>query len=112
MIRIYIAGPYTSGDTAVNVRKAIEAADVLMRRGFAPYVPHLTHFWHLLFPHAIEDWYALDLEWLEHCHAVLRLPGDSPGADAEVARATELKIPVYFGMENFPKLTRSVPGAG
>lgn len=42
--RVYVAGPYTNGDVAVNVRTAYEAADRLADLGFAPFVPHSTHF--------------------------------------------------------------------
>jgi len=43
-----IAGPYTRGDVAVNVRNAYEVANRLADLGFAPFVPHATHFWHML----------------------------------------------------------------
>jgi hypothetical protein len=45
--RIYVAG---KGDVAVNVRNAHMAANKLADLGFAPFVPHATHFWHMLFP--------------------------------------------------------------
>lgn len=95
MKRVYIAGPYTKGDVAVNVRNAILAASDLADRGFAPYVPHLTHFWHIVSPRPYEEWLRLDLEFLPICDAVLRLPGKSSGADAEVDEALRLSIPVY-----------------
>jgi hypothetical protein len=95
MTRVYVAGPYTNGDTAENVRNAIYAGNNLRALGFTPLIPHLTHFWHLVLPHAIDYWYAYDLEWLELCDAVLRLPGESRGADAEVKRAQELGLPVF-----------------
>jgi hypothetical protein len=41
--RIYVAGPYTKGD-AVNVRNAYMAVNKLADLGFAPFVPHATHF--------------------------------------------------------------------
>ena len=94
-MRVYVAGPYSRGDVAENVRLAVLVADDLLDAGHAPYVPHLTHFWHLLKPREYEDWLRLDLLWLEQCEAVLRLPGESPGADREVARARELGLPVY-----------------
>ena len=40
--KVYIAGPYTKGDVALNVRKAYEAANQLADLGFAPFVPHAT----------------------------------------------------------------------
>lgn len=100
MKRIYVAGPYTHGDVAVNVRKAISMAHELARRGFAPYVPHLSHFWHLVYPRPYREWMALDRVWLVQCDAVLRLPGLSPGADEEVAVAAQLGMPVYTALQD------------
>ena len=60
--RIYIAGPYTNGDVAVNVRTAYEAANQLADLGFAPFVPHATHFWHMLFPRPLASSKANDLQ--------------------------------------------------
>lgn len=97
--RIYIAGPYTKGDVAVNVRSAYGAANSLADLGFAPFVPHATHFWHMLFPRPYEFWLDLDNQFLSCCEAVLRLPGESHGADGEVALARKLGIPVFTEIE-------------
>jgi hypothetical protein len=93
--RVYVAGPYSGGDTAVNVRTAIIAANQLRDRRFAPFVPHLTHFWHLVCPRDYEDWLDLDNQFLPCCDCVLRLPGESSGADKEVELARSLGLPVY-----------------
>jgi hypothetical protein len=93
--KIFIAGPYTQGDPAVNVKKAVEVADFLLEMGHFPYVPHLNHFWHMLHPHPYETWTEADLIWLCVCDAVVRLPGYSPGADEEIRRAEWEGIPVY-----------------
>lgn len=85
MVKIYVAGPYTQGDVAVNVRNALHAASMLADAGFIPYVPHLSHFWHLVFPRPYEEWLKFDLIWLAQCDACLRLDGPSNGADGEVA---------------------------
>ncbi len=98
---IYIASPYTKGDVAVNVRENVLAADALTERGMVPFAPLLFHFWHLVQPRPYEFWTAMDLAWLERCDALVRLPGESSGADAEVARARELGLPVFFGLEAF-----------
>lgn len=95
---VYIAGPYTRGDVAQNVRAAIFAAEHLAGAGLVPFIPHLTHFWHLLFPHEIAFWYEQDLEWLERCDMLLRLPGESKGADVEVAHARVLELPIYYSV--------------
>ena len=94
-MKIFIAGPYTKGDVAQNVRAAIDAADRLIEAGHVPFVPHLSHFQHLVHPRPYEDWIRLDKEWLKVCDAVVRLPGESPGADRETALARELKISVF-----------------
>jgi len=94
-MRVYIAGPYTKGDVAVNVRRALLMATRLLVMGHAPYVPHLNHLWHLIAPQLYDTWLALDMEWLTQSEAVVRLDGESEGADKEVAKAEELGIPVY-----------------
>lgn len=100
MKKVYISGPYTLGDVAINVRNAIEAGDRLIKEGFIPYLPHLTHFWHLISPHLYEEWLILDLQWIGVCDAVLRLPGESAGADREVDYANNLSIPIFFNFED------------
>ena len=105
--KIYIAGPYTKGDVALNVRNAIKTANELADLSFAPFVPHFTHFWHMLYPRPYEFWLELDNEFLPYCDAVLRIPGESDGADKEVALAKTLGLPVFYGIEtldaHFPK---------
>lgn len=100
-MRVYIAGPITLGDAAINVRNAIEAGTLLLDAGHAPYVPHLNHFWHLVFPRPYEDWLDLDNQFLPLCEALVRLPGESKGSDKEVALALSLGIPVYFSVSEF-----------
>lgn len=93
---VYVASPYTKGDVAVNVRRNVEAADALAREGFIPFAPLLTHFWHLLIPHPYEFWCEMDNAWVEKCCCLVRLQGESSGADKEVALAYAKGIPVYI----------------
>lgn len=93
--KVYVAGPYTLGDVAVNVRNALEAADDVVAHGFIPFVPHLSHFWHFMAPAPYEFWTEYDNEFIPCCQALLQLPGESKGADAEVELARSLGIPVY-----------------
>jgi hypothetical protein len=99
MKKIYVAGPYSNGDVAVNVRNAFQAANDLAELGFAPFVPHYTHFWHLIFPHDYEFWLMLDREFIPLCDAILRIPGDSNGADKEVEYAVEIGIPIFYDID-------------
>ena len=98
-MKIYIASPYTIGDVALNVRKVLLVADRLMSKGHSPYVPHLSHFQHLVCPRPYQDWLDLDFEWLKVCDCVLRLEGESKGADQEVELAKSLGIKVIYNVE-------------
>lgn len=53
IVRVYIAGPYSKGDVLENVRKAVLMGTELFKMGYAPYVPHLTHFWGFSYPNAL-----------------------------------------------------------
>lgn len=93
---VYIASPYALGDVSFNVRESLSMADLLLSRGFIPYAPLLSHFWNIISPKTHSDWLAYDFAWLEKCDCVLRMPGLSIGADAEVRHARELGIPVFY----------------
>ena len=96
---IYVAGPYTRPDPVTNTRAAIFAADALVAAGAAVVVPHLTMLWHLVSPQPLEEWYRRDIDVLDHCDAMVRLPGDSTGADAEAVYASGIGIPVFYSVE-------------
>jgi len=98
-IRVYIAGPYTSGDTILNTRVAMETWLKLWAAGFIPICPHWTMFQHFLTPLPKQEWLEYDSYILAICGAVLRLPGDSEGADQEVEFATHNGIPVFFNID-------------
>ena len=96
---IYISAPYANGDIEDNIKKVIDCADELCELGHVPFIPHLTHLWHLLSPKPADFWLAYDLVFLDFCDALLRLPGESVGADAEVEFATYKFLPVYYSIE-------------
>lgn len=100
--RIYIAGPMTLGDVEDNVQRGLDMYYMLMDKGYIPFCPQLSHYapgpaggepisWH--------QWLVYDEEWVDQCHAVLRLTGDSRGADREEQHAREMGIPVYYSVE-------------
>lgn len=100
-ILIYVAGPlHSSGIELENCKQAIMRAELLLERGFAVFVPHLNAFWNFMSPHPPADWLENDLVILARCDAVFRLPGESKGADAEEAYATECGIPVFRDLES------------
>ena len=49
---------------------------------------------------------------LERCDAVLRIPGDSRGADMDVARARALGIPVITDVRELPARPPAAAPAG
>ncbi len=98
---IYIAAPYTINDPVTNTGDAIRSANILAEEGYIPFIPHLTLFWHYLRPHSIDFWYKYGIEWLKKCDCLIRLPGESSGADREIAIAELLRIPIYYSILEF-----------
>ncbi len=95
---MYVSAPLSGADIFTNVHRAIQAAEMLRHVGAVPLVPHTGVLWAMVAPGAsYEDFMRLDLALLERSDAVLRLPGESIGADREVAHARELGIPVFEG---------------
>lgn len=101
-MRVYVAGPLDSfGIRKQNVNMALEAASLLLEAGHEPFVPHLTASWHDRHPQPRERWLQWSMAWLSCCHALVRIPGASPGSDQEVNQARSLSIPVFFSAEEF-----------
>ena len=103
--RVYVAGPITVGDVAANVQQAITAGLDLLNRGYAPFIPHMSHFaepaatWDKN-PKRYEEWLELDRSFIVTCDAILRLPGFSKGADREVKWAYEIGVPVFYSLSS------------
>lgn len=93
---VYIASPYTIGDKTYNVARQMRLAHRLIDVQISPIVPLLTHFLELMEHRDEEHWMQMDLAHVAKADAVLRLYGQSAGADREVALAEELEIPVFF----------------
>lgn len=93
---VYIAAPYTKPDPVENTHHAVKIGLQLWEKGICvPIIPHLTLFAHFMRPEPYEYWLAFDMDQLAHCDALLRLPGESAGADGEVAFAYDNGIPVF-----------------
>lgn len=94
--RVYIAGPYTKGDLNKNIRVAMEAAETVISMGFSPFIPHLYFFVELAgYTHGYETWMRIDQDFLYDCQICIRVPGESSGADREVAWCMKNGVPVY-----------------
>lgn len=103
MIKIYIASPYSIGDKQENVNLQLDVAAELLKRGYAPYTPLLTHYQHMRHPREEQDWLKLDFEFLSLCDMLFRIKPTvdgkevpSSGADQEEALARKLEIPVFI----------------
>ena len=113
---ILIAGPYRSGTgddpdlLAANLRALEEAAWPVFRAGHVPMIGE----WVALpvmrgagstgvgDPVSEQVLYPTAERLLQHCDAVLRLPGASTGADQDVRIARERGLPVYERVEDVP----------
>lgn len=91
---VYLAGPITAAPLDAP-RQALAAFQPLRDLGLVPFLPQLTVLAELIDPQPYETWMAYDLEVIDHCAALIRLPGESPGADREVAHARDVGIPVF-----------------
>lgn len=96
---VYISSPYSKGDISENIRRVCLAGDEILKKGHTPLIPHLSLIWHLISPKSWDIWLEIDLTLLSVCDALLRLDGDSTGADLEVKEAERLCLPVYNSLE-------------
>jgi hypothetical protein len=113
---ILIAGPYRSGtgdDPALmeqNLRRLERAAWPIFRAGHVPMIGEWVALPVLssagadgpLSPLAESVMYPTAERLLQHCDAVLRVEGESTGADQDVALARERGLPVYHRVEEIP----------
>lgn len=95
---IYIASPYTLGDKQTNVDKQRSVAHALLDFGYCPVAPLLSHYLEEMRPRPWHEWIQMDFELIRRCDALLRLPGESKGADMEVALARQLGMPVFYSI--------------
>jgi nucleoside 2-deoxyribosyltransferase len=93
---VYVAGPITRGNYINNIRAGVLAGERLRAEGLVPFIPHLSALWELIAPMGYEEIMAVDFAWILRCDALLRMPGESPGAEREVAFALANGIPVFY----------------
>ena len=106
MALIYIASPYSKGDVCENVRYACLSGDAIVAKGHQVFIPHLYHLWNIISPKPYEEWLRISRVWMSYCDALLKLGGESVGADLEVAEAKRLCMPIYYSLEDVPDLTK------
>jgi hypothetical protein len=113
---ILIAGPYRTGTNdepallAQNLARLESAAWPIFRSGHVPMIGEWVALpvlrgaggERLDEPPADAIMYPTAERLLEHCDAVLRLPGASTGADQDVAIAQQRGLPVFTRVEDIP----------
>jgi hypothetical protein len=113
---ILIAGPYASGTNGDpdlmrrNLTRLEEAAWPIFQAGHVPMIGEWVALPVLSSagasgptdPLAQQVMYPTAERLLQHCDAVLRLPGESKGADQDVAIARGRGIPVYTSLAEVP----------
>ena len=103
---IYLATPYASPNTAVRLyrfQSVNEVAAILINKGLMVFSP-ISHSHPIALasdlPMGWEYWKEFDLFMLNQCTElwVLKLDGwrESIGVQAEIARAEELKLPIWY----------------
>lgn len=127
--RIFISGPISKGDIFENIKQAEVAFEKLAKAGLAPFCPHWACYGKNVFEKTMiddgdgcmgeqrvrvliaspkpmtmglthEQFIEIDLSWVSTCDAILRLPGESIGADMETAFAVENGIPVFTDIDD------------
>lgn len=114
MMWIMISGPYThgSGDPQVwnkNLAYLNHVALAVCRKGYMPVIG-VNHVLPLIDAaggqaHYQEMMMPLCVELAQRCDAVLRVGGESKGADMEVAVFKEKQLPVYHHIDELPDLS-------
>jgi len=115
---ILIAGPYRSGTggdpqaMAANLARLEAAAWPVFAAGHLPVIGEWVALPVLRSagagptdPLADEVLHPTGQRLLAHCDAVLRLPGDSIGADMDVDTARRRGLPVYHDVAEIPRRT-------
>jgi hypothetical protein len=98
---VYVAGPMTLGVREDNIASAMTAGAELMKVGWAAFLPQLSYYLTDKYPFTWEEMLSYDFCIIESCIAIVRLPGESKGADEEEKFAKRLGIPVYYSVEAF-----------
>ena len=113
---ILIAGPYRSGTgddpqkMAANLKRLEAPSHALFQAGHVPMIGEWVALpvWRAAGGTTVGDalyeeiFHPTAHRLLQLCEGVLRLPGDSKGADNDVRIARERGIPVWFALEEVP----------
>jgi len=97
-----------------NMRRGMRRSTEVLLAGYAPFCPWLDYQFTLMLREdeniTLEQYYNYSMAWLEVSDAVLVMPNSekSKGTQAEIKRAYEIGIPVFYSMEELQKFTEEV----
>lgn len=91
---VYVAGPIT-GDPWGCVRRAVAVYRALAAEGVTGHLPQLSVLHEMIAPQPYEQWMLEGLAMVKRCDGLVRLSGESPGADREVLHAEMLGLPAF-----------------
>lgn len=103
-MKVYVAGRYSADnvlDVLKNIGRGQRTCARLFQLGFYPYDPWADASFIIHYPHAefnVQDFRDASMAWLEVSDVVFvdSGNGDGGGVDAEIRRAKELKIPIFY----------------
>jgi len=75
--------------------------------GFLPFAPLYSHYIHERHQKSYDAWMETDYEWIDVCDCILRLPGESGGADLEVKYAQKTGKLVFYTLKELVEYFKS-----
>lgn len=91
---VYVAGPIT-GNPFGCVRESIPVFSYVRRIGGWPFMPQWSVLPEMIEFIPYEEWLDYDFDFLVRADALLRLDGESPGADREVEFMQGMRKPTF-----------------
>ncbi|MGD8707124.1 MAG: DUF4406 domain-containing protein [Nitrosopumilaceae archaeon] len=104
-IRVYVAGAYSACnvlDVLKNIGKGEKLSLEVFKAGFCPWHDKDFIIHDPDFEYTVDMFYNYSLAWLEVSDCVLLVPGweNSIGTKKEIEMAKELKLKIYYSLED------------
>lgn len=99
-IKVYLAGPYTfpKGEEQENVNRMIDYAQQIPDK-FWVYIPLLIHYIQIRHPKSYKYCMQYEQVAIDVCDCLLRMSGESKGADEEIKYIKKQGKPVFYSVE-------------
>jgi hypothetical protein len=110
-LTVYVAGAYSANnvmDVLHNMRKGIQWSTTVLKAGMAPFSPWLDYHYVLMDDTktlSVNDFYEYSMEWLTRSDVMFVTPEfeNSKGTLAEIQKAKELDIPIFYTFDELLK---------